>query len=146
MRIAFGADHRGFRLKEQLKSFVAAAGHRVLDLGTNSAESVDYPDYAFAVAQAVVRRRAERGIMVCGTGIGMCVAANRVRGIRAALCSSARMAVQSRRHNNANVLCLGGDMTSAAEAKRIVALWLRTRFEAGRHRRRIAKLERLRRD
>ena len=140
MRIAVGADHRGFALKEELKVWLAARGHSVTDCGPASAERVDYPDYAFKVARAVARRRADRGILVCSTGIGMSIAANKVPGVRAALPSSVRLARLSREHNDSNVLCLGADFVSRAEARRIVGRWLKTEFAGGRHAKRVAKL------
>ena len=144
MRIAVGADHRGFALKEELKAWLAARGHAVLDCGTDSTERVDYPVYAFKVADAVSRRGAERGILICSTGIGMSIAANRFSKVRAALCSSARLARLSREHNDANVLCLGADFVSVAGARRIVGAWLKADFAGGRHSRRLAKIARYR--
>ena len=143
MRIALGADHRGFALKEELKRWLAARGHEVIDLGPASADRIDYPDYAFKVADAVARHQADRGILICSTGIGMCIAANKVLGIRAALADSVRLARLSREHNDANVLCLGADFVSAAEARRIVGVWLRAEFAGGRHARRVRKLGRI---
>ena len=143
MRIALGADHRGFGLKEELKRWLAVRGHEVIDFGPTSAARVDYPDYAFKVADAVTRRQADRGILVCSTGIGMSIAANKVPGVRAALADSVRLARLSRQHNDANVLCLGADFVSAAEAQRIVGVWLKTEFVGGRHARRVRKLGRL---
>lgn len=142
MRIAFGADHRGFALKEELKAWLAARGHRVTDCGAASADRVDYPDYAFKVAREVDRHRAERGILICSTGIGMSIAANRLPRVRAALCQSERLARLSREHNDANVLCLGANVVSGAEARRIVGVWLKTEFAGGRHARRVRKLRR----
>jgi ribose 5-phosphate isomerase B len=144
MRIALGADHRGFALKEELKDWLAGRGLRVTDCGPASADRVDYPDYALKVADAVSRRRAERGILICSTGIGMSIAANRFPKVRAALCCSVRLARRSREHNDANVLCLGADFVSGAEARRIVGVWLRTAFAGGRHARRVRKLGRVR--
>jgi len=144
VRIALGADHRGFALKEKLKAWLAARGHEVLDFGPGSAERVDYPDYAFKVAGAVQARKAERGILICSTGIGMSIAANRFPKVRAALCCSARLARLSREHNDANVLCLGADVVSGAEARRIVGAWLKAGFAGGRHARRLAKIARRR--
>jgi len=141
LRIALGSDHRGFGLKEKLKSWLASRGHRVLDLGTDSTGSSDYPDFAFRVAEAVAARRAQRGILLCGTGIGMSIAANKVRGVRAALCLDPRMARMSRRHNHANVLCLAADGLSPDRAKRIMDAWLGSEAEAGRHRRRVRKID-----
>ena len=144
MRIALGADHRGFALKEELKAWLAAHGQEVSDFGPANAERVDYPDYAFKVADAVARRQADRGILVCSTGIGMSIAANKVRGVRAALADSVRLARLSREHNDSNVLCLGADSVSAALARRIVGVWLKSGFAGGRHARRLAKIARYR--
>ena len=140
MRIALGTDHRGFALKEALKVWLVARGHEILDFGTDSADRVDYPDYAFKVADVVSRYLAERGMLICSTGIGMSIAANRFPKVRAALCSSVRLARLSREHNDANVLCLGADFVSVAGARRILGVWLRTEFAGGRHVRRIARL------
>ena len=143
MKVALGADHRGFALKEELKRWLTSRGREVTDWGPASADRVDYPDYAFKVAGAVARHRADRGILVCSTGIGMSIAANRLAKVRAALCSSVRQARLSREHNDANVLCLGADFVSAAEARRIVGVWLKTAFAGGRHARRVRKLDRI---
>jgi len=143
MTVALGADHRGFKLKEELKRWLAAQGHEVIDFGPASADRVDYPDYAFKVAGAVARRRADRGILICSTGIGMSIAANKVQGVRAALADSVRLARLSREHNDSNVLCLGADVVTAAQARRIVSVWLRTGFAGGRHARRVRELERM---
>jgi ribose 5-phosphate isomerase B len=141
--VALGADHRGFALKEELKRWLAARGHKVIDFGPENVDRVDYPDYAFKVADAVARHQADRGILICSTGIGMSIAANKVRGVRAALADSVRLARLSREHNDANVLCLGADFVSAAEARRIVGVWLKTEFAGGRHARRVRKLGRV---
>jgi ribose 5-phosphate isomerase B len=138
--IALGADHAGFPLKEELKGWLVAQGHRVVDLGTSSPDSVDYPDYAAAVGEAVRTGQAERGLLVCGTGIGMAIAANKVPGIRAAVASDAPTARISRQHNDTNVLTLGARVTPPAAACEIVQVWLATPFEGGRHARRIEKL------
>ena len=138
MRIAIGADHAGFQLKEALIKGVLAP-HEVLDLGTHSPhKSVDYPEYAFAVAEAVANEKAEYGILVCGTGIGMAMAASRVPGIRAATCTNVYMARMARAHNDANVLCLGGRVLGIGLAEEIVRVFLATPFEGGRHARRLA--------
>ncbi len=142
MKIALGADHRGFLLKERLKQQLERRGHLVADHGTFTAERADYPDYAFAVARAVARRRAERGVLICATGIGMSIAANRVPGVRAALCLTPLMARLSREHNDANVLCLGADLVSPRNAGRILSVWLKTAFARGRHQRRLSKIAR----
>jgi len=141
MRIALGSDHRGFALKEKLKAKLILAGYSVADFGTDSPEAADYPDFACRVAKAVTGRRAERGVLICGTGIGMSIAANRVRGVRAALCDTPRLARMSRRHNNANVLCIGSEVLTQKQALRILDAWLGERFEGGRHTRRVRKLE-----
>ncbi len=143
MTIAVGADHRGHALKEALTKYLVRLGHRVRDLGTDGTDSVDYPDFAHAVARAVAAKRAARGILVCATGIGMSMAANRHRGVRAAVVCDVGLARRSREHNDANVLCLGADSVSPASARRIVRAWLEAGFAGGRHARRVRKLERL---
>lgn len=143
VKVALGADHRGFGLKENLKRWLAARGHEVIDFGPESAARVDYPDYAFKVAGAVARHRADQGILICSTGIGMSIAANKVRGARAALVDSVRLARLSREHNDANVLCLGADVVTVAQARRIAGVWLAAEFAGGRHARRVRKLGRL---
>lgn len=141
MRIAIGSDHAGFALKEMLKKELAAGGHPVVDVGTSSEASCDYPDFAAAVARSVARKECERGILVCGTGIGMSMAANRTAGVRAAVCHGEYAAEMSRRHNDANVLCLGSRILTADLARRIVNLWLATPFEGGRHEGRVRKID-----
>jgi ribose 5-phosphate isomerase B len=143
--IALGADHAGFPLKEDVKAWLAARGHQVLDFGTDSAQSVDYPDYALPVADAVSRGAAARGVLVCGTGIGMAMAANKVPGVRAAVCADPQTARLSREHNDANVLALGGRLTGRAAALEIVETWLTTDFAGGRHTRRVEKIAALER-
>src|SRR5947207_2703564 len=138
--IAVGADHAGFALKQHLDQWLAAEGHRVLDVGTHSSDSVDYPDFAAAVAHAVSAGEAERGLLVCGTGIGMAIAANKVSGIRAGVCADVETACLSRQHNDLNVLALAGRATSRDAAIAIVSAWLETAFEGGRHQRRLAKV------
>ena len=138
--IALGADHAGFTLKETLKDWLERHGHTVLDLGTHTAESVDYPDYATAVADALVGGAAERGILVCGTGIGMAIAANKVPGVRAAACPDVVTARLAREHNDTNVLALGARIVVAEEALEIARVWLETAFAGDRHARRVAKL------
>lgn len=140
MKIAIGSDHAGFELKEQIKVFLDARGTLWEDFGADSEDVVDYPDTAFPVAQAVVRGEFDLGILVCGTGIGMSIAANKVRGIRAALCLTPEMAAMSRRHNDANVLTLGGRLLSPKAAMDIVETWLSAAFEGGRHARRVGKI------
>jgi len=143
MKIAIGSDHAGFRLKEVIRGKLAAAGHQVDDLGTNSAESVDYPDFAGAVARKVASGEAERGILVCSSGVGMSIAANKVRGVRAALGVGEEEVELTRSHNDANVLALGAKFTDQATAEKLVDIFLSTGFEGGRHARRIAKIEEL---
>jgi len=142
MDIAVGSDHAGYRLKEAVKGYLQSQGHRVTDYGAPSEESVDYADFAFPVARGVAAGKHERGVLVCGTGQGMTMTANRVRGVRAALCLDAETARMSRKHNNANVLVLSGWKVSTEEAPRILDAWLSTEFEGGRHLRRIRKLDR----
>ena len=141
--IAIGADHAGYSLKEKLKTWLAADGHRVIDHGTHSTDSVDYPDYAAAVAETVRAGAAERGVLVCGSGIGMAMAANKVAGVRAAVGGDPDVARLSRQHNDANVLALGARLTAPAQALEVVQVWLATPFEGGRHSRRVEKLAEL---
>lgn len=138
--IAIGADHGGYELKEMLKRHVRELGYAVLDCGTDSTESVDYPDYALAVAQLVADGRAWRGILVDGAGIGSCMAANKVPGVRAALCYDEATAVNSRAHNDANVLTLGAGMIGPALGRQIAATWLKTPAGGDRHARRVGKI------
>jgi ribose 5-phosphate isomerase B len=142
MRIAIGSDHRGFDVKRRIVTLLTDMKHEVLDLGPVSKESVDYPDFAFEVARAVGEGRAERGILVCGTGIGMCIAANKVTGVRAAPCHDSITAEMSRRHNDANILCLSADLLGEELIERMVRIWLDTSFEGGRHARRVEKIVR----
>jgi RpiB/LacA/LacB family sugar-phosphate isomerase len=139
--VAIGSDHAGFKLKELLKEHLQQRGISVADYGTHSEEPVDYPDYAFAVAQGVALRKAEFGVLVCGTGIGMSIAANKVPGIRAALVDTEEAAALAREHNHANVLCLGGRLTLPEQAQKILDVFLTTGFEGGRHDRRVNKME-----
>ncbi|SRR5579871_6586680 len=140
MRIALGADHAGFELKDQIKQHLQQQGFDVRDEGTSSAESVDYPDYARAVAHDVSEQRVDLGILVCGSGIGMAITANKVDGIRAANVSTEYEAQMSREHNNANVLTLGARIINAEAAFHIVDKWLATPFAGGRHERRVEKI------
>lgn len=140
MRIAMGADHGGFKLKEEIKLFVTDLGHDVADFGTNGEDSVDYPDFGIKAAEEVGSGRCKMGILICSTGIGMCIAANKVKGIRAALCHDEFTAEMSRRHNNANVLCLGAKVVSKEKALPLVKLWLSTPFDGDRHSRRVGKI------
>ena len=138
--VALGADHAGFALKEELKPYLGELGYAVQDCGTTGTQSVDYPDYALAVAELVASGRAWRGIAVDGAGIGSSVAANKVPGVRAALCYDLATAVNSREHNDANVLTLGAGLIGAALARQIVRAWLETEFAGGRHARRVQKI------
>ena len=145
LRIAIGADHAGYRLKEELVPFLAHEGHEVLDLGTGSEDPVDYPVYCYDVARAVVGGEADRGIVLGGSGQGEQIAANKVDGVRAALCHDVWMARMSRAHNDANVLSMGGRVVASAYAKEIVREWLATPFDGGRHERRIERIARIER-
>jgi ribose 5-phosphate isomerase B len=143
MRISLGSDHRGVSLVQSFVAQLRGAGHDPVVLGECSGASCDYPDIAWLVANAVARGESERGILVCGTGIGMCIAANKVDGIRAALASDELAAQLSRSHNDANVLCLSADLIGPILAKRILDVWMSTSFEGGRHERRLAKITRI---
>jgi ribose 5-phosphate isomerase B len=138
--IALGADHGGFAMKETLKAYLQELGYAIKDCGTFSSESVDYPDFAYAVAKLVSEGQAWRGIMVDGAGVGSCMAANKVPGVRASMCYDLSTAVNSREHNDANVLTLGGRLIGENLAKAIVETWLETKFAGGRHQRRVNKI------
>jgi ribose 5-phosphate isomerase B len=140
-KIALGSDHAGFELKEKIKKILESMDLAWEDLGTNSADSCDYPDYARAVADSVSEGKTERGIICCGSGIGVSIVANKVRGVRAALCHDAEDAATSRQHNDANILCLAGRRTSVGECEEIIKTWMDTKFEGGRHQRRVEKIE-----
>ncbi len=140
MKIAIGSDHAGFALKEEIKKFLEEKGIEVVDFGTHSEERVDYPDYAIPLAESVAKGEEELGILICGTGIGMSIAANKVKGIRASLVSDVYSAHSAREHNNANVLCMGGRVLGTELAKEITNAWLDAKFSGGRHERRIEKI------
>ncbi len=140
MKIALGADHAGYILKDHICQFIIALGHQVIDEGTNAADSVDYPDFALKVAEIVAAGRAERGILVCGSGIGMAITANKVPGIRAANISSLYEAQMSREHNDLNVMTLGARILDENGATEIVQIWLETPFSGGRHSGRLEKI------
>ena len=140
MKIAIGSDHAGLQLKEEIKRFLESQQIECHDLGTETKDSVDYPDYAAAVTHGVVKGEYDRGILVCGTGIGMSIAANKVPGIRAALCADHFSAKASREHNDANVLCLGERVIGAGVALEIVDIWIKTEFSGGRHQKRLDKI------
>ena len=141
-----GADHAGFALKEAVKQELVRLGHQVQDVGTNSSESVDYPDYAFEVARRVSAGQVDRGVLVCGTGIGMAMAANKVQGIRAASVLDPAAARLSREHNDANVLALGARLLEEAPALETLRAWLETEFAGGRHQGRLQKIAELERN
>ncbi len=140
MKIAVGNDHRGVAAKMRVVSVLKTLGHDVIDLGALSAQSVDYPDFAIPVAEAVAAGRADRGVLICATGHGMCIAANKVYGVRAANCRDLIDAEMSRLHNDANVMCLSADLISEDAMERMVKTWLETRFEGNRHSRRVDKI------
>lgn len=140
MRVAVGSDHRGFQTVSALVQHLKADGHDVELLGDCAGSMCDYPDVAYLVSRAVADGKADRGILMCGTGIGMCIAANKVKGVLAALAQDELSAQLSRTHNNANVLCLSADLTGTTLAKRIVDTFMKTNFEGGRHERRIRKI------
>ncbi len=143
MRIAIGCDHRGYGVKTKLMEAVARLGHEVFDAGTHDTENCDYPDVAADVGRQVATGQMDRGILVCGSGIGMCIAANKIPGVRAAPCHDDLTAEMSRRHNDLNVLCLSADMLGERLIDRLVEVWLTTEFEGGRHQRRIEKIKEL---
>jgi ribose 5-phosphate isomerase B len=140
MKIAIGSDHRGYTVKAKVVDLLKRLGHDVDDVGTNSIEAVDYPDFASEVARRVSKQNVDRGILICGSGIGMAIAANKFHGVRAAPCHDDLTAEMSRRHNDLNVLCLSADMLGEKLIDRMVEIWLTTEFEAGRHARRVQKI------
>ena len=146
MKIAVGNDHRGVAAKNRVVAVLKALGHEVSDLGAASAQSVDYPDYAIPVAEAVAAGKADRGVLICATGHGMCIAANKVIGVRAANCRDLIDAEMSRLHNDANVMCLSADLISEDTMERMVKTWLGTKFEGNRHSRRVEKIARYEQD
>ena len=139
-RIALGSDHAGFSLKEKAREYLTAQGYDVADQGPAAPDPVDYPDFAEKVAERVAAKEADFGVLVCGTGLGMAMAANKVPGIRAATCTDTLSAHYARAHNDANVLTLGGRLTDEATARKILDTWLATPFEGGRHERRVSKI------
>lgn len=140
MKIGIGSDHGGFELKEYIKRYLEKQEIEYIDYGTNSTESVDYPDYGKKVAEAVVGGEVDRAIVICGTGIGISIACNKVKGIRCALCGDTYSARMSRAHNNANILALGGRVIGMDLAIEIVSAWLNSEFEGGRHEKRVIKI------
>jgi len=143
MRVAIGTDHRGYELRPKVVELVERLGHEVIDVGTFSPEPVDYPDIAAIVSQKVGSGEVDRGILICGTGLGMCIAANKFPGVRAAPCHDDLTVEMSRRHNDANVLCLSADLLGERLIQRMVELWLATPFDGGRHARRVDKIGQL---
>lgn len=141
MKIAIGCDHAGYKLKEIVKDKLTKEGYELIDLGTNSSESVDYPIYGRAVGEKVASGECDKGIAICGTGIGISISCNKVKGVRAALCNTEHLAEMSREHNDANVLCLGAREIDKELALKIVEKWLSTDFLGGKHLRRIKMLE-----
>ena len=140
MKIAIGCDHRGFELKEQIKAIVTELGHECIDFGTNDNSPVDYPDTAYLAASAVSTKQADMAILACATGIGMSMAANKIDGIRAALCHDELSAQISRDHNDSNILCLSGDQIGETLLRKMIEAWLNTEFSGGRHQRRVNKI------
>ena len=140
MKIGIGSDHGGFELKEYIKEYLNKEGIEYVDYGTNSTDSVDYPDYGKKVSKAVVSKEIDRAIVICGTGIGISIACNKIKGIRCALCGDTYSARMSREHNDANILALGGRVIGRDLAMEIVSIWLKTEFAGGRHGRRVEKI------
>jgi ribose 5-phosphate isomerase B len=140
VKVALGADHAGYELKEKVKKYLLSKGVETVDLGTGSTESVDYPDYAVKVAEQVSQKKVDWGVLVCKSGIGMSIVANKVKGVRAAVVRTVEDTKLARGHNDANLLALSGTFTSEEEAKKIVDAWMKTEFEGGRHERRVGKI------
>jgi ribose 5-phosphate isomerase B len=145
MKISIGADHAGYLLKDEIAGVLRRAGHEVVDVGTNAADSVDYPDFAAAVGRDVASGAADRGILVCNTGVGMSIAANKINGVRAALAMNADEIALTRQHNDANVLAIGAKYANAETANQYVKIFLETPFEGGRHERRVNKISQMER-
>lgn len=141
MKIVIGSDHRGYDIKQQIKAIATELGHECIDVGTSDNNPVDYPDLAYLAATAVSNKEADRAILACATGIGMSMAANKVKGIKAALCHDELTAQISRDHNDANVLCLSADQVGVVLLRKMVEVWLSTEFSGGRHERRVRKIE-----
>ena len=140
MKVGFGNDHRGVKARELIIGLLARLGHECIDFGSNSKEPVDYPDIAYAASTAVAQKKIDRAILVCSTGMGMCVAANKVKGIRATFCMDEMSAEISRRHNHSNVLCLSADLSDENLMHKIIETWLNTDIGGGRHQRRVNKI------
>jgi ribose 5-phosphate isomerase B len=146
MKVVIGSDHAGYELKEQIKVVLEEKGCTIIDVGTESPASVDYPDFGIKAATLVARGEVDRGVLICGTGVGMSIIANKVKGVRASLIYDLYTAIQSRKHLDANILVLGGRVTGKDLAAEIVRAWLDTPFEGGRHQKRIEKIERYEKD
>lgn len=140
-KVVIGSDHGGFEYKEEIKKFLFEKGYKIIDVGTNSKESCDYPVFAKEAAQKIINGEADKGILICGTGIGMSITANKFKGIRAALCGDTFSAHATRAHNNSNILCLGERVIGLGLALDIVNIWLNTDYEGGRHQKRIDMIE-----
>jgi ribose 5-phosphate isomerase B len=140
MKVLVGSDHRGFEIKQIVRDIIKQSGHECIDVGTNDNNPVDYPDIAYEAATAVSQKKADRALLVCATGLGMSIAANKVKGIRAALCHDELCARISRDHNDANVLCIAGDQIGEVMIRKMVETWLDTEFSGGRHKRRVRKI------
>ncbi len=140
MKVVVGSDHRGLEIKQIVRDIIKQSGHECIDVGTNDNNPVDYPDIAYEAATAVSQKKADRAILVCATGLGMSIAANKVKGIRAALCHDELCARISRDHNDANVLCIAGDQIGEVMIRKMVETWLETEFSGGRHKRRVRKI------
>ena len=140
-KVVIGSDHGGFEYKEEIKKFLLEKGYKIMDVGTNSKDSCDYPVFAKEAAKKIINGEADRGILVCGTGIGMSITANKFKGIRAALCGDTFSARATRAHNNSNILCLGERVIGLGLAIDIVNIWLNTEYEGGRHQKRIDMIE-----
>jgi ribose 5-phosphate isomerase B len=146
MKIAVASDHRGFAIKSKILQMISEAGHEAIDLGTDSIESVDYPDFAGQVAKSVSHGEIDRGILICGSGLGMCIVANKFPNVRATQCHDDLSAEMSRLHNDSNVLCLSADMLGDKLINRMINIWLKTEFEGGRHARRLEKIAEIERE
>ena len=140
-KVVIGCDHGGFEYKEEIKKFLFEKGYKIIDVGTNSKESCDYPVFAKEAAQKIINGEADKGILICGTGIGMSITANKFKGIRAALCGDTFSAHATRAHNNSNILCLGERVIGLGLAIDIINIWLNTEYEGGRHQKRIDMIE-----
>lgn len=141
MKIAIGSDHAAYEAKAHIRQYLESSGNQVIDFGTHSEESCDYPDYAMKVSLAIQSDEVDSGVLICGTGIGMSIAANRYSGVRAALCYTEELAKLSRLHNNSNLICLGARTQSLDQMEKIVGIWLETHWEGERHARRLNKIE-----